>query len=79
MSSNYYNNGYYTNGSYYINNNSNANVVTANLSGTNLNLYAVNSGSATITVCSSSSVQRSHTTMAPATTMAQIAAACISR
>lgn len=45
----YGNSGYY--GSYYISNNSNTNVATANLSGSTITVYAVNSGSTSITVC----------------------------
>ena len=47
-----YNSGYY--GNFYISGNSNSNVASANISGNQLNVYAQNSGSTTITVCQSS-------------------------
>ena len=39
------------NTTYYISNNSNSNVVTASISGNTLNLYAQNSGTATLSIC----------------------------
>jgi hypothetical protein len=44
-----------TNGSVYISNNSNSSVVSAFVSGTNINLTGLNTGSSTITVCASNS------------------------
>ena len=52
-SSAYNTNNYYNNTAYYISSNSNSNVVTANISGTVLNLYANQNGSSNISVCSS--------------------------
>jgi hypothetical protein len=52
-SSAYNTSNYYNNTAYYISSNSNSNVVTANISGTVLNLYANQNGSGNISVCSS--------------------------
>jgi len=46
--------GSYASGPYYVSSNSNPSVVSANISGTVLNLYASQSGSSTISVCLSS-------------------------
>lgn len=43
------------NNSYYISNNTNSNIVNASISGSQLNLYARNSGNAQITICSNNS------------------------
>jgi len=46
---------YIYSGSYYISNNSNSSVASASISGSTVNVYGLNSGSTTITVCSTSS------------------------
>ncbi|MES3005835.1 MAG: hypothetical protein V4664_02715 [Patescibacteria group bacterium] len=45
----------YGSGSYYLSNNSNTSVVSVTISGSNLNVYGITNGSATLTVCSQTS------------------------
>lgn len=53
INSSAYSGSYSNTNAYYISSNSNSNVVSANVSGTALNLYANQSGNSTITVCNS--------------------------
>ncbi len=47
----------YGNGGYYVSNNSNSNIATANINGSTLNVYGVSYGSSGITVCQSNGSQ----------------------